>query len=144
LLAGWRAQRARATVPKAAETEVPEHADATEALAALDPDLAEELAVMRQHYSAPASDRVYLPTDRDELRDGLRVAALMRPPSWSGSIPPPPKGAWCGCCGHTHRSGGRWWRPRRPRQDGTGLAPGWRCWRCHPPPDPSEVVEVLT
>jgi hypothetical protein len=110
---------------------------------ALDPDLAEELAVMRQHYAAPPSPRPYRPTDPDDYRDGLLIAALMRPPSWAGPTPPP-KGAWCGCCGHTHRSGGRWWRPRHPRTDGTGLAPGWRCWTCHPPPDPSEVEEVRT
>jgi hypothetical protein len=100
--------------------------------------------VMAQHYAAPASDRPYRPSDDDPYRDGLRVAALMRPPSWSGSTPPPPKGAWCSCCGRSHRSGGRWWQPRHPRQDGTGLAPGWRCAVCHPPPDPTEVVEVLT
>jgi hypothetical protein len=87
LLAGWRAQRARATVPKAAETEVPEHADMdADALAALDPDLAEELAAMREHYSAEPSDRVYLPTDRDELRDGLLAGFRLRPPPAGSDI----------------------------------------------------------
>jgi hypothetical protein len=87
LLANWRAQRARATVPKAAETEVPEHADATEALAALDPDLAEELAAMREHYSAEPSAEPYRPDHPDPLRDGLLAGFRLRPP------PPPPKGA---------------------------------------------------
>jgi hypothetical protein len=91
LLAGWRAQRVRATVPKAAEAEVPEHADATEALAERDipsdagvlvgDDDDPERRAMLAHYSAPASGRPYLPTDPDPYRDGLRVAALMRPPS---------------------------------------------------------------
>jgi hypothetical protein len=104
-----------------------------------------EREAMVAHYSAPASDRPYRPTDPDPYRDGLRVAALMRPPSWSGSTPPPPKGAWCSCCGRSNpKAGGRWWQPRHPRKDGTGLGQGWRCWRCHPPPDPSEVEERRT
>jgi hypothetical protein len=100
--------------------------------------------VMRQHYAAPASDRPYKPSDADGYRDGLRVAALQRPPSWAGSTPPPPKGAWCSCCGRSHRSGGRWWRPRNPRSDGLGLAQGWRCMVCHPPPAGSDIEEVRT
>jgi hypothetical protein len=101
LLAGWRAQRARARVPKAAETEVPEHADTdAAALAALGPDLAEELAAMREHYSAPPSARPYRPTDDDPYRDGLLVASRMRPSSWAGSTPPPPhqRGSWMRRC----------------------------------------------
>jgi hypothetical protein len=105
---------------------------------------AAEREAMLGHYSAPPSARPYLPSDPDDYREGLRVSALMRPPSWSGSTPPPPKGAWCGCCGQSHRSGGRWWRPRHPRTDGTGLAPGWRCMTCHPPPDLTEVEVVET
>jgi hypothetical protein len=85
LLAGWRAQRARATVPKAAETEVPEPADTDAAeLAAPDPDIDAELAVMAEYYAAPPSDRPYLPSDPDPLRDGLlagfrRHSARMAP-----------------------------------------------------------------
>jgi hypothetical protein len=103
-----------------------------------------ERRAMLAHYSAEPSARPYKPSDADEYRDGLRISALMRPPSWAGSTPPPPKGAWCGCRNRTHRSGGRWWRPRHPRTDGTGLAPGWRCMTCHPPPASSEVEEVRT
>jgi hypothetical protein len=98
--------------------------------------------VMRQHYAAPASDRPYLPTDRDELRDGLLLAALQRPSSWADPTPPT-RGSWCAYCSNP-QAGGRWWRPRHPRTDGTGLAPGWRCMTCHPPPDPSEAEEVQT
>jgi hypothetical protein len=105
---------------------------------------AAEREALAAYYGGELGAPSYRPSDDDPYRDGLRVAALMRPPSWSGSTPPPPKGAWCGCCGHTHRSGGRWWRPRNPRTDGLTPGEGWRCWRCHPPPDPTEVVEVLT
>jgi hypothetical protein len=106
---------------------------------------AAEREAMLGHYSAPPSARPYLPSDPDDYRDGLRVAALQRPPSWAGSTPPPPRGAWCSCCGRSNpKAGGRWWRPRNPRTDGLGLAQGWRCWRCHPPPDPTEVEEVRT
>jgi hypothetical protein len=73
LLAGWRAQRARATVPEHADTDAA-------ALAALDPDLAEELAAMREHYSAPPSDRPYRPDHPDPLRDGLLAGFRLRPP----------------------------------------------------------------
>jgi hypothetical protein len=80
LLAAWRAQRARATVPKAAETEVPEHADTdADALAAPDPDLAEELAVMAEYYAAEPSPRPYRPSDPDPLRDGLLLGFHLRP-----------------------------------------------------------------
>jgi hypothetical protein len=100
--------------------------------------------VMRQHYAAPASDRPYLPTDRDELRDGLLLAALQRPPSWSGSTPPPPKGAWCSCCGRNRQSGGRWWKPRHPVMDGSAPGAGWRCLKCRPIPPGCEVEVVET
>jgi hypothetical protein len=103
-----------------------------------------EREAMLAHYSAEPSARPYLPSDPDDYRDGLLTAALMRPPSWSGSTPPPPKGAWCSCCGRSHRSGGRWWRPRNPRSDGLGLGQGWRCMVCHPPPAGSDIEEVRT
>jgi hypothetical protein len=51
-------------VPKAAETDA-------DALAAPDPDLAAELAVMAEYYAAEPSARPYLPSDHDALRDGL-------------------------------------------------------------------------
>jgi hypothetical protein len=105
---------------------------------------AAEAEAMAAYYGGELSAPSYRPSDRDRLRDGLRVAALQRPPSWSGSTPPPLKGAWCSCCGRSHRSGGRWWRPRNPRNDGLGLGPGWRCWTCHPPPAPSEAEVVET
>jgi hypothetical protein len=150
LLAGWRAQRARATAPKAVETEVPEHADATEALAERDiPSDAgglvgndSEREAMAAYYGGELSAPSYRPTDRDELRDGLRISALMRPSSWADPTPPT-RVCWCSCCS-TPQAGGRWWRPRHPRTDGTALGPGWRCMTCHPPPAGSEVEEVRT
>jgi hypothetical protein len=102
-----------------------------------------ERQALAAYYGGELSAPSYRPTDDDPYRDGLRVAALMRPPSWADPTPPP-RGAWCSCCGRSHRSGGRWWRPRHPRTDGLGLGPGWRCAVCHPPPDPTEVVEVRT
>jgi hypothetical protein len=103
-----------------------------------------ERQAMAAYYAEPPTPQPYRPSDPDRYTAGLLVSALMRPPSWSGSTPPPPKGAWCGCCGHTQRSGGRWWRPRHPVMDGSAPGGGWRCWTCHPPPDPTEVVEVRT
>jgi hypothetical protein len=103
-----------------------------------------ERRAMLAHYSAEPSARPYLPSDDDAYTAGLRVAALQRPPSWTAPTPPP-RGAWCSCCGRSNpQAGGRWWQPRTPRSDGLGLGQGWRCWTCHPPPDPSEVEEVRT
>jgi hypothetical protein len=79
--------------------------------------------------------------------DGLRLAALQRPPSWSEQEDAPPRGAWCGCCGrHRPGDGGRWWAPRYPRTDGTGTGPGWCCSRCHPPAHltPADILEAVT
>lgn len=45
--------------------------EAAAALAAPDPDLDEERAVMAQHYAAPAEAHPYQPGDPDDLRDGL-------------------------------------------------------------------------
>jgi hypothetical protein len=93
---------------------------------------ATEAEAVAVHYSAPPSARPYLPSDPDPLRAELLIAARMRPPAWEGAAPP--RGAWCGCCGrNAPEAGGRWWQPRRPRSDGKGIAPGWRCWTCHPP-----------
>jgi hypothetical protein len=80
LLAGWRAQRARATVP--------EPADATEALAAQDipsdpgalvGDDDPERQAMLAHYSAEPSDLPYRPDHPDPLRDGLLTGFRLRP-----------------------------------------------------------------
>jgi hypothetical protein len=106
---------------------------------------AAEAAAMAQHYAAAPSARPYLPSAPDPLRDGLLTGAHMRPPAWDGDAPP--RGAWCSCCGrHAPQAGGRWWEPRRPRSDGTGTGPGWRCWTCHPPDHLSaaDVREVRT
>jgi hypothetical protein len=109
-----------------------------------EPDAAEAEA-MAAYYGGELSAPSYRPSDPDDYRDGLLLAALQRPPSWSGSTPPPPKGAWCSCCGRSNpKAGGRWWQPRNPRSDGLGLAQGWRCMVCHPPPAGSDIEEVRT
>jgi hypothetical protein len=157
LLAGWRAWR-HGDGAQAAATEAPAPADATEALArellhlavagaealaADDPDLNAERSLLAAHYAAEPSDRPYVPGDPDPLRDGLLRSALMRPPSWEGSAPPP--GAFCSCCSrHKPQAGGRWWRPRQPRMDGLAAGPGWRCAACHPPPPGCDVEERRT
>jgi hypothetical protein len=74
LLAAWRAQRARATVPEHADTDAA-------ALAAQDrrPDSGTlvgsdddpERQAMREYYAAEPSAEPYLPTHDDALRDGL-------------------------------------------------------------------------
>lgn len=46
-------------------------AEAAAALAAPDPDLAADRAVMAQHYAAPAAPHLYQLGDPDPLRDGL-------------------------------------------------------------------------
>jgi hypothetical protein len=113
-------------------------------LAAPDPELEAERALLAAHYAAPADAAPYLPGDPDPLRDGLLLASRMRLPAWSDDTPPPP-GAWCSCCGrHAPQAGGRWWQPRQPRDDGTGPAPGWRCWTCHPPPPGCEALVART
>ncbi len=63
--------------------------------------------------------------------DGLRRAALQRPPSWADPGARPSPGCFCSCC-----LGRRWW----------GDPCGWRCWACHPPDHlpPDAVKEVRT
>lgn len=46
-------------------------AEAAAALAAPDPDLGADRALMAQHYAAPAAPHLYQPGDPDPLRDGL-------------------------------------------------------------------------
>lgn len=108
---------------------------------AMDHDAA-EAAALAAHFAAPAAPRPYDPADPDPLRDGLLLGARMRPPAWGERGGPPPKGAWCSCCGrHEPMAGGRWWAPRAAA-DGGGPAPGWRCWTCHPPVEGWAVIEV--
>jgi hypothetical protein len=128
---------------KAAAAAARIQAEVLAVLAAPDPELEAERALMAQHYAAPADAAPYQPGDPDPLRDGLLAGALMRPPFWDGGAPP--RGAWCSCCGRSNpQAGGRWWRPRHPRMDGLGAGPGWRCWTCHPPPPGCETKEIRT
>jgi hypothetical protein len=112
--------------------------EAAVALAAHDPDLARERSEMAAALAAPAADP-WQPGKPDPLRDGLLIAALARPPSWSGPTSPPPPGAWCSCCSRSRRSGGRWWREAAEPK-------GWRCRNCYPPDhlQADQVVEVRT
>jgi hypothetical protein len=83
LLAGWRAQRARATVPEHADTDA-------DALAARDipsdpgglvgDDDDPERRAMLAHYSAEPSAEPYRPDHPDPLRDGLLAGFRLRPP----------------------------------------------------------------
>lgn len=52
-------------------------AEVLAALAAPDPDLEAERALMAQHYAAPAEAAPPVPGDPDPLRDGLLSGALM-------------------------------------------------------------------
>ena len=111
---------------------------AAAALAADDPGLAHERGEMAAAMAEPAADP-WRPSTPDPLGDGLLLGALARPPSWSGPAFPPPPGAWCSCCGRSHRCGGRWWREATEPK-------GWRCGRCYPPDHlrADQVMEVRT
>ena len=82
-------------------------------------DDAGEAAALAAHYAAPVDPQAYQPTDPDPLRDGLRGAAMRRPPAWADNLAEPSRGAVCACC-----AGRRWWGDRL----------GWRCAICHPRP----------
>ncbi|WP_376091226.1 hypothetical protein ACE7GA_21340 [Roseomonas sp. CCTCC AB2023176] len=91
-----------------------------------------EAAAMAAHYAAPPSPAPYTPASADPLRDGLRRAAMLRPPAWADAAAIPSPGARCSCCvGH------RWWRE-------THAPTGWRCTTCHPAPPGMNTVEVST
>jgi hypothetical protein len=109
------------------------------ALTADDPDLAHERSETAAALAGPAAEDPWHPGKQDPLAIGLLMGALVRPPSWSSPASPPPSGAWCSCCGRSHRSGGRWWREvAEPK--------GWRCGRCHPHddlPSRSEAIRRL-
>lgn len=64
--------------------------------------------------------------------DGLRRAALRRPPSWTPASALPSPGAFCTCC-----AGQRWWCEREAPS-------GWCCVTCYPPVHlPAEAVREL-
>jgi hypothetical protein len=77
--------------------------------------------------AAPAR-RQPRPTPIDAL-DGLRRAAMQRPPSWADPSAALSRGCFCSCC-----QSRRWWSDDR----------GWRCWTCHPPDhlSPDAVAEI--
>jgi len=119
-------------------------AEAAEALATPDPDLDDERAGLAAARAAEAHGLHGAPLPEPE--HGGAVAALLavsaqRPPAW-----PDPSSRPTARCRCTRCEGRRWWAPEHPVLDGTGLAPGWRCAACHPPPyvAPGELSEVLT
>jgi hypothetical protein len=147
-LAGWRAARAALADPdaRAAEAMAAAAADALDALAEPDPDLATEREAIAATMRAEAAGLlpVLPPAEHERHVAGLERAALQRPPSWADPSPPPP-GAWCGCCSRARpERGGRWWTPTAPRTDGLAPGPGWRCAACHPPPPGCHVREART
>jgi hypothetical protein len=115
---------------------------AAEALAAPDPELARERAETAAGLSEEAAGRFGRPMSEAGHQAALAeylAVGLQRPPGWSDVASCPPPGAWCSCCGRSHRSGGRWWRE--------AVAPrGWRCRTCHGPWHLREdqIVEVVT
>jgi hypothetical protein len=48
-----------------------------------------ERQALAAFYGEPPSARPYKPSDADGYRDGLRLAALMRPSAWADPAPPP-------------------------------------------------------
>jgi hypothetical protein len=98
-------------------------------------DLIQELSMEACEISPARSPAVPAPSPAapTEALDGLRRAALQRPPSWWNREPhTPPKGAWCSCCRLR-----QWWTRDRL---------GWCCHTCHPPDGlaPGEFEEVRT
>jgi len=61
--------------------------EAFSALAAPDAEREQERAVLAEHYAAPPTDRPYVPTDRDDLRNGLAASAGARVPSGRVGMP---------------------------------------------------------
>jgi hypothetical protein len=119
-------------------------AEVAEALVTPDPDLDDERAGVVAARAAEAHGLYGAPLPEPE--HGGAVAALLavaaqRPPAWPDQSSRPTAGCRCTCCGR-----GRWWAPEHPVLDCTGLAPGWRCATCYPPPyfAPGELLEVLT
>jgi hypothetical protein len=117
-------------------------AEAAEALAAPDPDLAAERAEVGTVLAAEARGEHGAPLpagDHQRYLAGLRGSAMQRPPSWEDQTLRPTLGSRCGPC-----KGWRWWAPQYPTKDGTGIGPGWRCATCHPAPPGAATLEVLT
>ena len=100
---------------------------------ASEPPIADaEDEAMATHYAAPADPHAYRPDDADELRDGLGIAAAVRPPAWADSAALPSLGSRCSCC-----NGQLWWKEAITPQ-------GWRCVTCHPAPPGLVTVECST
>ena len=117
------------------------------ALAAPDPDLADERAVIAGTMRAEAAGAlpVKSPADHRDHLAGLELSALQRPPSGADAAAVPSPGSYCGRCSrHRPEAGGRWWAAANPRTDGLGVGPGWCCATCHPPPPGCAVREVRT
>jgi hypothetical protein len=119
-------------------------AEAAEALATPDPDLDDERAGMVAARAAEAHGLYGAPLPEPEHGGAvaaLRAVAARRPPAWPDQSSRPTAGCRCTRC-----EGRRWWALEHPVLDCTGLAPGWRCWSCHPPAHltAAELEEVRT
>ena len=67
------------------------------------------------------------PNSPAEYLDGLRRAALQRPPSWwADANGRPSEDTWCSCC-----KGSCWWTPSAPDPAMPGKR-AWVCGVCHP------------
>ncbi len=118
----WERERAAFLASAAAE--------AGESLAAPDPELAAERAEVGVALADEARGEhgAALPAaDHQRHLAGLRGSAMQRPPAWADQSARPSPGCWCSCC-----RGRRWWAPKVPSLDGTGIGPGWACAWCHP------------
>jgi hypothetical protein len=112
-----------------------------------DPDpvaAAERAAIQAEPLLPPEGTpaRAALDQRQAETVAGLLEAARVRPSCFEGEARrPPPQGAYCSAC----RSR-RWWWPRQPKDDGTGVSAHWRCMACRPPVRLREdqIVEVAT
>jgi len=118
--------------------------EAAEALATPDPDLDDERAGVATACAAEARGLHGAPLPEPEhggTQAALLAVSAQRPPAWPDQSSRPTAGCRCTRC-----DGRRWWAPEHPVLDGTGLASGWRCATCHPPPfvARSELLQVLT
>jgi hypothetical protein len=117
-------------------------ADAAEALAAPDPDLAAERAEVGDALAAEARGEHGAPPpaeDHQRHLAGLLDTSRQRPAAWPDQTSRPRRGDYHPAC-----RGRRWWAPQRPSLDATGIGPGWCCAWCHPAPPGAAIEEVQT
>jgi hypothetical protein len=117
-------------------------AEAAEAMAAPDPDLAAERveAAAAQAAEARGDHGATLPAeDHQRHLAALLDTSRQRPAAWPDQTRRPRLGDY-----HTACRGRRWWAPQRPSADCTGVGAGWACGFCHPAPPGAAIEEVQT